>query len=126
MSSINDWASKAAHRIATEITFGVPHVPRQRHENRIAAIIATFAEPLVALLKESRREHHHCDDSWYCCGKCKSEDHCGITLTSHDAPKRRAGVCDCGADAWNARVDAALAGEKLTKMKGGGPSGQEH
>jgi hypothetical protein len=69
----------------------------------------TFAE-LRALLADSRREHYHCDDSWYCCGKCDHPDHDGEFPSSHDGEARRtAGVCNCGADAWNARVDAALA-----------------
>ena len=24
--------------------------------------------PLLALLAELKREHDHCEDSWYCCG----------------------------------------------------------
>lgn len=61
--------------------------------------------PLVTLLRESKRLHTHCDDSWYCCGKCTHPDH--GELDGHRG--READVCDCGADAWNTKVDAALA-----------------
>lgn len=69
---------------------------------------------LVSLLRESKRKHYHCDDSWFCCGKCDSPDHPG-GLYSHEGgsgPDRTRGVCNCGADTWNARVAAAL-GERL-------------
>lgn len=116
MPSINDWAAKAAERIVYGKNGPIS-------EERIAAIIATFAEPLVALLRESRREHLHVeDDTWYCCGACTHEcesddpghEHSeGCCVSSHDnVPKRVQGVCDCGAAAWNARLDAALAGER--------------
>ena len=125
MSSIKDWAARAAARIVMEDFVKVRGQEAcDAAESRIAAIIATFAEPLVVALRESRLEHHHCeDDSWYCCGACTHEceaveedpghEHSeGCCVDSHDNPKRVQGVCDCGADAWNARVGAALAGEK--------------
>lgn len=124
MASINDWAAKAAHRIVLELP---PHRGEQPREERIAAIIATFAEPLMQLARDSRREHYHCDDSWFCCGKCTHPDHglCNQTKEEdheHDAScyvgshvgynARTSGVCNCGADEWNARVDAVLEGRK--------------
>ena len=53
---------------------------------------------LRGLLREARRPHYYCDDPWYSC------------------PKAEGGCCDesagtecrCGADEWNARIDAAL------------------
>lgn len=64
---------------------------------------------LVALLRESKREHYHCDDSWYCCGACTHPDHCDMGVCSHEGESARVqGVCNCGADTWNARVDVAL------------------
>lgn len=60
-----------------------------------------------ALLIESKREHLTVEgDCWYSCPK--SGHIC------NDA--RRADPCDCGADAWNAKVDAELArvGETVT------------
>lgn len=68
-------------------------------------------------LELARRPHDHCDDSWYCCPACDSSDH------DTNAPEHRGGsyrsrprddtpvdvTCHCGADAVNARIDAALA-----------------
>lgn len=65
---------------------------------------AKLAE-LVALLRESKREHHHCGDSWYCCPLCLHEDHGRRGMRQDDN-----GTCNCGASAWNARVDEALKG----------------
>jgi hypothetical protein len=100
MSSINDWAAKAAQRIADE---SHPSIVGSMSLERIAAIIATFAEPLVALLRESRREHRrHCDKEASSPCDCGS-GHCPINAVAREAAK-----CTCGADAWNARVDKAL------------------
>ena len=125
MGSINDWAAKTAERICYEVgrvkRKGDGVEPDVASKNRIAAIIATFAEPLVALLREARRGHHHEeDDAWYCCGACTHEceaveedqghehdESCCVESTMN----RVQGICDCGADAWNAKVDAALAGQ---------------
>jgi hypothetical protein len=64
---------------------------------------------LRKLLFESRRTHRHCEDSWYCCAKCNNADH--GELEGHDGESPRVqGVCNCGAEAWNARVDAVLEG----------------
>lgn len=72
-----------------------------------------YVESLKALLRESKREHTHCDDSWYCCGRCQHPDHIlneNEFLDSHtDEGARTSGVCNCAADAWNIRVDEALA-----------------
>lgn len=70
-------------------------------------------EDLIALLHDAIRPHYHCEDSWYCCALCTSQDH-GVgprdSLDGHDgeAP-RTAGVCNCGAEAWNARVRDMIA-----------------
>jgi hypothetical protein len=118
VSSINDWAAKAARRINRG---GFGHDEEAREE-RIAAIIATFAEPLVALLRESYRGHYHCEnDNWHCCGKCVHEctmiedgelghEHDESCCVSGQGYGRVNGVCNCGADAWNAKVDKALGG----------------
>jgi hypothetical protein len=86
---IEDWATKAARRIKDE--------PRGASEDRIAAIIATFAEPLMKLLHESRREHILCED-----GVCYK-----ATVPEDEMEEAE---CTCGADAWNAKVDKALDG----------------
>ena len=52
------------------------------------------------LLKESRRGHYYCEDSWYSCPL--AEGGCA------DARQPKA-KCNCGASEWNARVEAALA-----------------
>lgn len=116
MASVNDWATKAAARIAEEYAPYDGKRTLKPHEDRIAAIVATLAEPLMQLARDARRGHYHCDDSWYCCGKCTHPDHSDGDedyLVSHDGEaKREEGVCNCGADAWNTRVDQVLAGRK--------------
>jgi len=100
MPSINDWAAKAARRILEEKF--ILAQSKEGKEARVAAIIATFAEPLMALVRESRREHG------YLCVKCK------MTLAYGGMPvpkeKIEEGTCTCGADEWNAKVEAALDG----------------
>ena len=67
---------------------------------------------LLELLKESKREHHHCDDSWYCCRACRSSDHVlaeGEHLgAGYESLPFEPGVCTCGAEEWNAKVNAAI------------------
>jgi hypothetical protein len=78
-------------------------ITRGQYEERISQ--------LESLIHESKREHYHCDDSWYCCGQCVHADHFldkGEVLGKHDC---RPTECNCGADAWNARVDALLSKE---------------
>ena len=68
---------------------------------------------VLALLEESKREHVHCEDVWYCCRECRHPDHMliegehlgdsivfGVTFES--------GVCSCGAAEWNNKVNAML------------------
>ena len=55
-------------------------------------------EDVRAFLLESKRKHYVCEDCWYSCpksGECCNEF-------------RKQDECDCGADEWNAKVDAAL------------------
>lgn len=117
MASVNDWAAKAAkHIVATSRTRG------PARETYVAAVIATFAEPLINLLREAKRQHYHCDDSWYCCGKCScncrwmsAPDHehdeaCYPESHAGEAARLN-GICNCGADEWNAKIDAALRGK---------------
>jgi hypothetical protein len=93
MPSINDWAAKAA-----SIIMGEDRRARDAEE-RIAAIIALHAEPLVKLLRESKMEHNATylreENDQEPCPKHYDED---------------ATVCTCGADKWNARIDEALNG----------------
>jgi hypothetical protein len=71
----------------------------QNEDIASCAEAADEIDTLRALLLESKRTHYVCDgDCWYSCpksGQCCNEE-----------PKDK---CDCGADAWNAKVDAALA-----------------
>lgn len=75
------------------------------------------AEEIAALvecervLRESKRAHDTCEDSWYSCGAATGDYEC-----SNDSRK---GACDCGADAWNAKVDAALARLDAARKAGG-------
>src|ERR1017187_4544087 len=66
-----------------------------------------FVAPLIALLRESKREHE--GEPWPCdatftrdAGPCS----CGVFVTDNRTGK--ADPCTCGADAWNARVDATI------------------
>lgn len=125
-----DWATKAAERIDDE--YRLPSLGSSRTHrptiSRLAAIIATFAAPLLTLLQESRRSHYHCDDSWYCCGACthkcdaveedpghEHDENCCVEslVVGH----RVQGVCNCGADAWNARVEAVLQGAHVGPVR---------
>ena len=88
---------------------------RAKHD-AVGDALATYCRETIeclqrsrSLLAESIREHYHCDDSWYCCGKCDAADHGGGLPHTHDGEAARVeGVCNCGADAWNAKVEAAL------------------
>lgn len=53
---------------------------------------------VIALLREAKREHRYCEDSWYSCPK--DSDGC--------CDESQGDRCNCGADEWNARIDAAL------------------
>lgn len=105
---IDDWTMKAARQI--HLLFDLNQIaPQDTSVPRLAAVIATHAEMLMSLLRESRREHHHCDDTWYCCKKCSHD--CFGELPSAYGRKGEivlGALCTCGADEWNARVDAAL------------------
>lgn len=60
----------------------------------------TVARDLAARLEAAKRRHYYCEDSWYSCPL--DPDGCA----DDSAPKNR---CNCGADAFNAKIDAALA-----------------
>lgn len=60
-----------------------------------ARLIAAAPE-LLALVKKSRRSHYECEDCWYSCATLTCDEH-------------RKGPCDCGADEWNAAIDAVIA-----------------
>jgi hypothetical protein len=102
MTGVNDWAAKAARRILTE--YGPI---KSADEEWLAAIIATFAEPLVALLRESGQVIEDCvvlhrhEDADNCLGKLH---HCRIHFTSFNAPDS----CPKGRGAWNKKIDEAL------------------
>ena len=108
MASVNDWAAKAARRILDDLP---PLRPRgstttksERYptEERIAAIIATFAEPLTQLLQKAKREHRVEEDPM---------DDCPMRMTEElNERLHRKHECDCGADAWNKKIDDVLNG----------------
>lgn len=91
---IEDWATKAARRIVGEYDGRrLPH----NSEERVAAIIATFAEPIIKLLGEAQEGRHYDGVGEIPGPECPKLEH-------EDAE------CTCGADEWNARVDKALRG----------------
>jgi len=53
---------------------------------------------LKALLREAKRRHYYCADPWYSCPK--ADGGCANEALDDE--------CDCGADEWNARIDAKL------------------
>ena len=73
-------------------------------------------DKLLELLKESKREHDHCDDCWYCCRACRHPDHVlyegdhlgegndTLSIEKSFIP----GTCTCGAAEWNAKVDREI------------------
>lgn len=78
-------------------------------------------EALETALRETRRMHFHSDNSYAegrwvppCCGKCHHGDHAEFTSHYGDGTSRieaatyPSGECTCGADEWNARIDALL------------------
>lgn len=102
---MSDWAARAAEQIQNEYLKTAPESPELVTNEDVASIISSHAAPLVALLREARREHYHCDDSWYCCPLCDSDDHGG---PGAGGAYKKPGECTCGADAFNARIDALL------------------
>jgi hypothetical protein len=94
MPSIQDWTARAARRICIEVN--APTLLAR--EERFAAIIATYAAPLVRLLNEARRPH---DRGW-------NEESCDYAPCPKSQEEHEG--CTCGADAWNARIDRALEG----------------
>lgn len=105
MLSLNDWAAKAARKIHEEVSEIVASAQPHRQyklpsEQRMAAIIAVHAKPILALLNECGRGGH---------SRGYNDEACDYPpcATSYDENAK----CTCGADKWNARVDAALNGE---------------
>ena len=96
-----DWIREAAtyiHACGSELT-----------TEHIISIISTHAEPLVALLREAKREHLHDEggDNFRCCSMCSCNDvklNSRLRLEPNTDPR----TCDCGADEWNARIDEVL------------------
>lgn len=89
MASVNDWAAKAAERIVFEFdNLGYKGIAKVRQEDRIAAIIATYAAPLLKVVNDARRHHDTI---------CEAHYHKGAR-------------CSCGASKYNARIDRALNG----------------
>lgn len=87
------WEEKveAAHECISIAEAGLKVVERRRDE------LKAERDRLLALLQESRKNHYECEDCWYSCATLTCDEH-------------RRGECDCGADKWNAKVDAALSG----------------
>jgi hypothetical protein len=56
-------------------------------------------QELIAFLVEAKRGHYYCEDCWYSCPKA-AEGCCDESQGTD---------CNCGADEWNAKVDAMIA-----------------
>lgn len=94
MADITWWMEIAAEEICGHCV-EYDDCGKGNHERQFASIIAAHAEPLVALLRESRRDHHHACMAYTDGGRHKPEGDCTM---------------DCDVGNWNARVDSALAG----------------
>lgn len=70
---------------------------------RAEAAEARVAE-LTEALRDARREHLWVEDCWYSCPK-SIEGCCN---------ESQGDTCNCGADAWNARIDALLSHPEQT------------
>lgn len=82
--TVNDWATRAAEYLVD--TPQRRDATRAQRVSRIAAVIATFAEPHLKQLHSMRKTHTSR------CPAAKDEDD----------------TCKCGARAWNARIDKSL------------------
>lgn len=83
-----DWATKAAQYLVASEQMPIL-------TGRVAAVIATFAQPLVDTLRAARIGHRFANDGSGC---LKAE------VGGEDEE------CNCGADEHNARIDKALGG----------------
>lgn len=105
-----DWATQAAEHICSG---------GKQPVARIAAVIATFAAPLTSLLSEAKREHHHSVDGdvrdGICCPQCCCESWLDDPEADFEPTPNSDEPCTCGADDWNARIDAIIAGSAITK-----------
>lgn len=92
------WIEDAAGEIADEFRDGF-RPPREDDVRVNEEIIRRHAAPLLALLRESKRKHGYDEEGDQC-------DKTNYLDGQH--------ACSCGADAWNARVDAVLGEGKGT------------
>lgn len=55
-------------------------------------------EEIVAFIESRRLSHYYCEDCWYTCPK-HPEGCCN---------DKKPDICNCGADQWNAEIDATI------------------
>ena len=65
----------------------------------LASDVDARVAELEKALRESKRSHYYCEDSWYSCPAHPD---------GTSDPDRRGKPCECGADEWNARIDSLL------------------
>ena len=119
---VGDWATRAAAQIVDDIAAPLSEGRRFSAISRVAAILDLKTKEVFALLRDSRCEHDHCEDTWFCCRACRSEDHLlrdgeHLDLRGRLDQHLNAGDCTCGASAWNARVDALLRRAGLSPLE---------
>lgn len=98
-----DWAARCGAYLHAE---GM-RIP----SHRIAAVVAFFAEPLVKLLREAKQVHDHVNDG-VCCPRCCCQSWPDDPEGDFEPTPNGDEPCTCGADAWNAKIDAVLQGEE--------------
>lgn len=89
--NIQDWATVAASYVHGE---GLKNV------SRTAAVIATFAKPLMDALEAAKRPHHKGYND-------ESSDYPPCPCSHDDSENEK---CTCGAAEWNSKIDAVLRG----------------
>ena len=99
MPSVNDWAAKCAREIRDELPLRL----KTPSEERIAAMIIVYLNPILEVLRDARREHRH-DEEGQCCAQCK----CNSGGSEEQEPNHPNFPCDCGADDLNNRIDKVL------------------
>lgn len=86
----------------------------KRHADQAEARAARLAEAAgkaEEALKEARRLHYYCEDTWYSCPL--ADEGCADDRQPRD-------VCNCGASEVNARIDAALLALASARAEGTG------
>lgn len=88
----------------------VAEVLDDANANGANARLIAAAPEMVEMLEKARRPHQHLEqDCWYCCSAPHPGDYSDTEPHTTCDDSRSGKPCDCGADAFNAPIDALLA-----------------